>query len=95
MNHLILIQEQGQFGSRSLTVVSLFQKSPPPLFEILATPVVTNDSLHLIYPILFLSDLTDHYSIAYCVTGDPNRTNLKIKQDNHYCYRDTGQFNCD
>ena len=57
--------------------------------------IVTNDSTHAIYPVIFLSDLTDHYPIACCVTGDPNRTNLKIKQDNHYCYRDTGQFNCD
>ena len=57
--------------------------------------IVTNDSTHVIYPVIFLSDLTDHYPIACCVTGDPNRTNLKIKQDNHYCYRDTGQFNCD
>ena len=28
-----LIQEQWQFGSRSLTVVSLFQKSPPPFLN--------------------------------------------------------------
>ena len=57
--------------------------------------IITNDSTHVIYPIIFLSDLTDHYPIACCVTGDSNRTNLKIKQDNHYCYRDTDQFNCD
>ena len=57
--------------------------------------IVTNDLTHVIYPIRFPSDLTDHYPIACCVTGDPNRTNLKIKQDNHSCYRDTGRFNCD
>ena len=57
--------------------------------------IVTNNSTHVIYPIIFLSDLTDHYPIACCVTGDSNRTNLKIKQDNHYCYKDTSQFNCD
>ena len=57
--------------------------------------IVTNDSMHVIYPVIFLSDLTDHYPIACRVTRDPNRTNLKIKLDNHYCYRDTGQFNCD
>ena len=57
--------------------------------------IVTNDSTHVIYPVIFLSDLTDHYPIACCVTREPNRTNLKIKPDNHYCYRDTGQFNCD
>ena len=28
------------------------------------------------------------------VTRDPYRTNLKIKLDNYYCYRDNGQFNC-
>ena len=54
--------------------------------------IVTNDSTHVIYPIIFLSDLTEHYPIACCVTGDPNRTNLKIKQDNYYCYRDTSQL---
>ena len=27
------------------------------------------------------------------MTRDPNKTNLKINQDNYYCYRDTGQFN--
>ena len=33
--------------------------------------IVTNDSTHVIYPIIFPSDLTDHYSIACCVTRDP------------------------
>ena len=32
--------------------------------------------------VIFLSDLSDHYLIACSVTGDPNRTSLKIKQDN-------------
>ena len=32
-NCLNLIQEQWKFGSRSLTVVSTFQKSPPPLLR--------------------------------------------------------------
>ena len=57
--------------------------------------IVTNDSTHVIYPVIFLSDLTDHCPNACCATGDLNRTSLKIKQDNHYCYRNTGQFNCD
>ena len=26
------------------------------------------------------------------MTGDPYRTNLEITRDNHYYYRDTGQF---
>ena len=26
--------------------------------------IVTNDSTHVIYPVIFLSDLTDHYRIA-------------------------------
>ena len=56
--------------------------------------IVTNDSRHVMHPI-FLSDLTDHYPIAYRVTRGPNRTKLKTKQDNHYCFKDTGQFNCD
>ena len=34
---LNLLWKQWKFGSRSLTVVSLFQKSPPPFFQILAT----------------------------------------------------------
>ena len=41
INRLNLIQEQWKFGSRSLTVVSLFQKSPrPPFFQILATRLI-------------------------------------------------------
>ena len=56
---------------------------------------VINDSTHVIHSIIFLNDLTDHYPIAYCVNRGPNRTKLKIKQDNYYYFRDTGQFNCD
>ena len=52
---------------------------------------VTNNLMHVIYLVVFLSDITDHYPIAYCVTRGSNRTKLKIKQDNHYCYRDTAQ----
>ena len=54
--------------------------------------IVISDSTRVVYPVIIQRDLTDHYPIACCVTGDPNITNLKIKQDNHYCYRDTDQF---
>ena len=33
INRVILIREQWKFGSRSLAVVSLFQKSPPSFFK--------------------------------------------------------------
>ena len=46
--------------------------------------IVTNDSMHVIHPITSLSDLMNHYPIACCVTRGPNRTKLKIKQDNYY-----------
>ena len=36
-NLVKLIQEQWKFGSRSFALFSLFQNSPPPLFQILAT----------------------------------------------------------
>ena len=36
-NRVKLIQEQWKFGSRSFALFSLFQNSPPPLFQILAT----------------------------------------------------------
>ena len=36
-NRVKLIQEQSKFGSRSFALFSLFQNSPPPLFQILAT----------------------------------------------------------
>ena len=36
-NRVILIQEQWKFWSRSFALFSLFQKSPPSLFQILAT----------------------------------------------------------
>ena len=39
-NRVILIQEKWKFGSRSFALFSLFQKAPPPLFQILATRLV-------------------------------------------------------
>ena len=42
------------------------------------------------YFVVFLPDY-----IACFVTKDPNRSNLKIKQNNFYFYRDTGEFNFD
>ena len=51
--------------------------------------------MHIIYPVILLSDITDHYPIDCFVTRDPNTTISKIKQDNYYRSRDTGQFNCD
>ena len=40
--------------------------------------IVTNDSMHVIHPIIFVSDLTDHYPTACCVTGDPNTVVLNL-----------------
>ena len=36
-NRVILIEEEWKFGSRSFALFSLFQKSPPPPFQILVT----------------------------------------------------------
>ena len=55
---------------------------------------LTTQPMYVIHPIILLSDLTDHYPIACCVTRGPNRTKLKITQDNHYYFRNTRQFNC-
>ena len=87
LNYLNTISSNGAYSliNKSTRVTNVSQTT--------TDHIVTNDSTHVIYPIIFLSDVTDPYPIACCVTGDSNRTNLKIRQDNHCCNRDTGQFN--
>ena len=59
-NRVKLIQEQSKFGSRSFALFSLFQNSPPPLFQILATRL-------LVAPVLFSRVVSLYCLIVYCI----------------------------
>ena len=56
--------------------------------------IITNDTISITYPIIFLSDITDHYPVA-CVL-----TNSIYEQKNKHCeqpiyYRDMSYFKKD
>ena len=61
-NRVKLIQEQWKFGSRSFALSSLFQKSPPPLFLILATRLVLTATA---YALKLMSFFTSPYGNVY------------------------------
>ena len=53
-NRVTLIQEQWKFGSRSYALFSLFQNSPPPLFQTLATRLDDTDKFAKVRPLIKL-----------------------------------------
>ena len=66
LNHLNTISSNGAYSliNKPTRVTNVSQMA--------IDHVVTNDSTHVIYPVIFLSDLTDHYPTACCVTGESN-----------------------
>ena len=60
--------------------------------------VITNDIHNVIYPCLFLSDISDHFPAACLVAGAPKSSTGMPKNNNtkeNYMYRDTSHFDPD
>ena len=63
-----------------------------------ADHVITNDIHKVIYPCVFLSDISDHLPVACLVASAPKSSTGMPKNNNskeNYMYRDTSHFDPD